>query len=89
MNKPYANFQKYRMNHLFKKNHVNRAKHTPLHVFPPLKLLISSKRTPSFCTSSQADMISPFFKFFTCASIFNKKFFFELIFHRWCLELFD
>ena len=36
MNKPYANLQKYRMNHSFKKNHKNRAKYTPLHVFPPL-----------------------------------------------------
>ena len=37
MNKPYANYQKYRINHLFKKKiHENRAKYAPLHAFPPL-----------------------------------------------------
>ena len=38
MNKPYANFQKYRTNHSFKKKiHENRIKYTPLQRFPPLK----------------------------------------------------
>ena len=35
MDKPYANFEKYRMNHSFKKNHENRAKYTPVYISPP------------------------------------------------------